>query len=153
MPFAPGESLPGFQPPAGSRSRVAYRGIDEHLGGGPRSFGGGRIGVQDPGRQAAVDEQGELAGEQVGVGGAGAAGQVGDPGADDTLVLDGAGVHVAAGGRLGGGVDERAAVVAVATTGRPQRVEHADELVPGSSAGGAGSSAQLAEPDLVDLVE
>ena len=62
-----------------------------------RAASGAPVGVQDARGQSTVDEQGELAGEQVGVGGAGAAGKVGQPG-PDTFVFDGTGVHAGAGG-------------------------------------------------------
>ena len=80
-------------------------------------------------------------------------GQVAHPGEHGLLVRDGALVHGRAGHGLGGGVDERAAPVAVAPAGRAEGVEEPDQLVRGIGSGGLGGGVQLPGPDSVDLVE
>ena len=115
--------------------------------------GGRPIGVEDSGGQATVDEQRQLTGQQGRIGGTGAARQVGDPDPDQALVLDGAGMHVPGRIGLGGGVEERASVVAVPAGRARQRVEHADQLGTRILAGRLRRRAQLSEPDLVDPVQ
>ena len=72
---------------------------------------------------------------------------------DRVLVGDRAGVDRRAGRGLGGGVEERAAPVAVAPAGGAEGVEQADQLVGRLGPGGGGGVVQLAAPDAVDPVE
>ena len=62
-------------------------------------------------------------------------------------------VDPAAGGVLRGGVDERAAAVAVATAGVAERVERAHEPGGGIGPGRVGGGVELSGPRLVDPVE
>jgi hypothetical protein len=62
-------------------------------------------------------------------------------------------MHRRAGVALSRSVDERAAVVPVAPARGGERVEHADELVARLSPGRTGGRTELAEPQLVDVVQ
>ena len=129
------------------------RGVDQdasRLRGARRGI---RVGVERAAGQAAVEQEGERAGQPARVGRPGIRGQAGDPLEHRGLVRDRAVVHRGARHRLGGRVDEGAAAVAVAAAGGAQRVEEADQLVGRVGAGGLGGVVQLPAPDAVDLVE
>jgi len=116
-----------------------WTGVGHQDGGGrlgvPRRLG---IGVQDAGCEAAVQQQRQLAGEPIRRRRAGAVGEVGDPRQHQPLVLHGAAVDVTAGLGLGGGVDERTPVVALAPVSDLRRVD-AEELDDNAALGFMGN--------------
>ena len=99
-----------------------------------------------------MEQQGQLACEQVRFARAGPAGEIHHPRPDHTLVLHGSRMHVAAGFCLGGRIDKRAAMISIAATGGGKGVEHATHLL-WILTSRPGSGPQLSEPGVVDLVQ